>query len=665
MFDQAKHRAKAGPFARFPQALRNNAITATSRHATARAAAFAGLTNKLPLCKGPLCKGPLCTVLLGVVLNCVVGCSGGGSPVSQPPARPSASPADSGVPLDSVEPIRPQTPLSDGIDTAWSRFAFTEQRLPAAVYRNGQEAGRSSIVESLGGGVAMFDFDRDGWLDLGFTGGGLFAGNEQLTGLPTVLLRNGGDAQWQPVAELARLATNHQYSHGIHAADFNNDGFGDVLITGYDGLQFWRNQGDGSFVDVTAEAGWDAWALQDRVSPPGGDASETTPANGLWSSSAAWGDFNRDGALDVYVARYVDWSFENDPHCPGPTPADREICSPKDFQGLADALYFSLGDGRFEDGSAAAGLREGGKGLGALACDLDLDGDLDVYVANDTTDNFFYRNPGDGRLDEQGLAAGVAVDGGGIANGSMGATVLDYNLDGRPDICVANYERETTALYRNVSDEGDSQFLYVSKSAGLTSLGQLYVGFGAISGDLDHDGDEDLVVANGHVVKFPHVAPRRQLPLLLENRRGRFERVEAPADSYFAHAQEGRGLASGDLDRDGDLDLVVTHLNEPAAILWNTIAEVDWLAVELIGSGSPRDAIGARLELVTPDGLLVRQVVGGGSYLSTSDARVHWGLPQDTRLQELLIRWPAGGVQRIAPVPRNRLLQIREPKRAD
>lgn len=609
----------------------------------------------------------------------------------------SASQAISSASSTSVGTRQPHRSTARGSELP---SIFREQRLEQAVYRNGQEAGRSSILESLGGGVGILDFDRDGALDLCFTGGGQFAQPERLIGLPTRLLRNmsgispeslatltrvpgtippapraesdrppakpltseraaetaapiapvGSEIQnpeptapvlttsWWEVGTQAGLVTAAHYSHGVLAADQDEDGFCDLLLTGYGGLQLWRNQGDGTFRDETATAQLD---------------------DSLWSSSGAWSDFNGDGFLDLYIAHYVNWSFTNDPWCPAPTAGEREVCGPKDFAALPDRLYLSLGDGRFRDASQEAGLRTDGKGLGVVAADFDQDGDVDLYVANDTTDNFLYWNDGHGRFVEAGLAAGVAVDGNGVANGSMGVEVLDYNNDGRPDVCVANYERETSALYRN---EGHGQFLYVSKPTGLAALGSQFVSFGVASGDWDSDGDEDLVIVNGHVIKYPHAAPRRQQPFLLENQTARrFERRLPNNSDFFQTPREGRGLARGDLDQDGDLDLVATHLNEAATILWNQLPQQGSFTLELIGTHSPRQPVGAWCRLHTSQGSTLRNFTGGGSYLSTHAPQLTWNFPQETDLLNVEIHWPSGIVQTL-PLPHaGRYLRVHEP----
>jgi hypothetical protein len=497
-----------------------------------------------------------------------------------------------------------------------------------AHYRNGGEAGHAAILESLGGGVGILDFDGDGRLDLFFPQGGTINAKLELGGIASQLYRQSLDGSFREVTVASGLDLAGHYTHGVAAADYDNDGFLDVVVTGYGGVALWHNEGDGTFRELH---------------------QQTQLGDKLWSSSAAWGDFNGDGHLDLYLAHYVNWSPENHPFCRPPAPhKEREICSPKQFQGLPDAIYYSQGDGTFVDASSRAGLKPDGKGLGVVAADVDLDGDLDVYVGNDTVENFLFLNDGSGKFAEVGLAAGVATDDRGVPDGSMGVDACDYNNDGRPDLWAANYEREAFALYRN---EGAEQFLHVSQATGITALGGLFVGFGTAFGDLDRDGDEDVMVTNGHVIKFPTTAPRRQSPLLLENRRGtRFQRVTVPTESYFSKSWESRGLALGDLNRDGNLDVAFAHMNEPSALLINaTPSRGDWLGVRLIGTRSNRTAIGSHLILTTSAGRQLRLVKGGGSYLSQSDYGVHWGVPAGATVEHLEIIWPSGIRQQLTP----------------
>ncbi len=565
--------------------------------------------------------------------------AGGGCDSSPQPAPPTASQNGS-----ADGRATPADAASSAADSN-SHFRFVDVAKQANVdwtYRNGEEANESTILESLGGGAGWLDYDKDGRLDLYLPGGGLLTG-QQVQGLPSMLYRQVHPWRFEPVADAAGVALAGHYSHGVAIGDYDNDGFADVLETGFGGLRLWRNLGDGCFEDLTESAG-----LTDA----------------MWSSSAGWGDVNRDGWLDLYVAHYVDWSFDNHPYCSGPSAGQRDVCSPRKFEPLPDVLYLNEQDGGFVEAGPAWKLSSQGKGLGVVLSDIDNDHDLDIYVGNDTTDNFLYYNEGD-HLQENAALMGAAVNDGGVANGSMGVDVFDYNRDGRTDIWVANFERESFALYRN---EGDAGFLHASLPLGITALGGLFVGFGSAAADWDLDGDEDVVVINGHVIKYSGKSPRRQTPVLLENDQGeRFRKAGFAADQYFARPIEGRGLATADVDGDGDLDMAVSLMNEPAALLRNdTPHSGDWLQVQLVGRRSPRDAVGARLELRVSneagDVVMLRHIKGGGSYLSQSDLVACWGVAKADKVKELIIWWPAGSVQRLtwADPPRNRRLVIHE-----
>ena len=507
-------------------------------------------------------------------------------------------------------------------------------------YRNGEEAGEFAILESLGGGAGLFDFDGDGDLDLLLPGGGGFDSRHEPVGLPSALYRNDGAWNFTPVTLEAGVDGARFYSHGIAAADFDNDGFVDVLVTGYGGLVFYQNEGDGTFRETARPAG-----LDDR----------------LWSSSAAWGDVDRDGDLDLYVVHYVDWSLANHPLCPGPRAGDRDVCPPRRFAGLPDTLYENLGDGTFRDASSEAGLQPDGKGLGVVMADVDLDGDLDIYVANDTVPNFLYQNDGNGHFREVGMTSGTAVNETGAPDGSMGTDVGDFDGDGLPDVWVVNYERESFALYRN---EGKCCFQHISQSTGVTALGGLYVGWGTVFLDFDRDGDEDLFISNGHVIRYPVNAPLRETPLVIENDSGkRVVNVSAQAGDYMTTPHMGRGATLGDVDDDGDPDLVVVHTNEPVALISNESSnENGWISLRLIGKRSTREPIGAVVRLTTAHGTQMRQIKGGTSYASTCDRRLLFGLGEATRVEGIEIVWPAGRVQKLSEVEPGRVLTIVEPE---
>ena len=535
-----------------------------------------------------------------VLLIAAAGCADG--PAETPP--PSAS---------EVSEVAPGPPPE-----------WVLHNLGGFAYRNGQEQERNSIVESVGGGVATFDYDRDGRVDVAAAGGGTFPSPDTTAGFAAGLFRNRGGFRFDAAASQAAVDVADVYSHGLAVGDYDADGFPDVAVTGYGPLRLWRNLGDGTFAERAEAAG-----LDDR----------------LWGTSAAFADLDGDAVLDLFVTHYVDWSPENDPRCRG-RDGVADVCPPRSFRGLPDTLF--VGDGR--GGFDARPPMLDGKGLGVVLGDVDGDGDLDIYVGNDSTPNHLYVNDGSGRFTEDGLLRGVAVDDAGHPDGSMGVDLGDFDGDGLPDLWAANYESEAFALYRNL---GAGAFQYASGGTGVSSIGDLFVGFGTAFEDVDGDADLDILVSNGHVVQTERQSPIRQRPLLLENLGGRFRPADYE-DGYFADAHIGRGLATGDLDGDGDADLVVSHNNDPVAVLENRAAAGgSALAVRLVGVDSPREGIGAALTLRTPSGDQRRQVLAGGSYLSSRDPEVRFFWPDRGQTAELTVRWPSG-LRQTVDVPAGR-----------
>jgi hypothetical protein len=524
--------------------------------------------------------------------------------------------------------------------------------------RNGEEADHLTLLESLGGGVALFDYDGDGLLDIFLVGGGYFGGDDkkEIRGYPCRLYKNLGNLKFRDVTAEVGLDKIDFYSHGCAVADYDRDGWPDLLVTGYGHLALFHNQSDGKggrkFVDVTANAG--------LIDPH-------------WNTSAAWADLDGDGYPDLYVCRYVDWSWRTHRTCPGDTPSvPADVCPPGNFQGVAHVLYRNNGNGTFTDVSQEAGLRQGsqgaGMGLGVVIVDVNGDRRPDIYAANDTTVNFLYLNrssPGKLRFEEMGLQSGTAMGNLGKPDGSMGVDAADYDGCGRPSLWVTTFEHERHALYHNDCKEDRVVFQYSSWRAGITALGSGFVGFGTGFVDVDNDGWEDLVIANGHVRRYPTRSPLRQQTILLRNLgTGRFANRTAQGGAYFQVPHRGRGLAIGDLDNDGRADLVITHLNEPVVLLRNDPhGEIElqnhWLGLELAGKGN-RDIAGAKIVVETGNRRLTRFAKCGGSYLSSSDRRIIIGLGETQQVQRVTVIWPWGEEQQWQGLTTDRYWRLME-----
>jgi len=502
-------------------------------------------------------------------------------------------------------------------------------------YWNGAEADRHYILESLGGGVALFDYDDDGDLDMFFTGGGEISRSNPVSirGRPSALYRNDGDWRFVDVTEEAGLSAPGDYSHGCAVADFDRDGRLDLFVCCFGRCRLFRNSRDGRFVDVTRASGLDFEG---------------------WSTAAAWPDIDGDGWPDLYVTRYCNWRPERDQACVS-SRGERDVCSPTVYRGEPDKLFRNLGNGTFEEITEAAGLTDSGKGLGVVAADLDGDGYVDLYVARDEVEKDLFRGGTALPLAEAARTLGVATSEFGVPEGSMGVDVGDYDGDGRPDLWVTNFENEDNALYRNLGDGG---FDYATVKAGLAGQSRRYVGFGTALADFDGDGWLDIFVANGHVFVHGRQSPYRQPAQLFQNVAGRsgerrFENVSEKGGAYFRTPHVGRGAAVGDLDDDGALDLVISHQNEPVAVLRNRRPPPHFLRVELRGIRCHPQAVGAQVSIRSGEREMVRYVAGGAGYFSHFDQRLLFPLVNDDPL-DVTVRWPGGASEIFHALPVDR-----------
>jgi hypothetical protein len=427
---------------------------------------------------------------------------------------------------------------------------------------------------------------------------------------------------------------------GVAVGDYDNDGFEDLYVTAYGGNKLYHNNGDGTFTDVTEKAG---------------------VAGSGWSTSAAWVDLDNDGRLDLVVLRYLQWDFD-DIWCGERKEGHRAYCHPDAFHAISPLVYHNDGNGHFTEVSRQLGLAAPGKGLGIGLADYDRDGHIDIFVANDSIPEFLYHNKGDGTFEDVALSSGVAVDGEGHTYAGMGVDFADYNNDGLPDLVVTDLASQMYALYRN---NGDGTFTYDSYPSGLGRMTMAHSGWGVRFIDYDNDGWKDLLITQGHdldTIQLNSPNLRYREPMLLARNTGqKFVDVSSQSGDIFQKAWVGRGLALGDIDNDGRLDVVVTGNDGALYVLHNaTPAQNHWLTLLLIGHKSNRDAIGAEVKITTAMGIQMATVTTAGSYLSSSDKRVHFGLgPEKTATVE--IRWPTGIHQTIKNVAADQILRVDEP----
>lgn len=489
-------------------------------------------------------------------------------------------------------------------------------------------AAKDYLVETVGSGVALFDYNNDGLLDVLFVNGSSFEilDNPQLPRTSSRLFRNNGDGSFTDVTRATGLV-NEGWGMGVAVADFDNDGHPDVFFTNFGKNALFHNNGDGTFTDVTHEAGLEG---------------------GNWSTGCAWGDYDGDGRLDLYVARYVDMDRV---HIPKRGVANGYClyhaipvaCGPQGLPGLPDLLYHNEGNGKFRELSAEAGVRDSDRAYGftAVWCDFDNDGHLDAFVANDSMPNYLWHNKGDGTFEEVGFDAGCAVSGDGRPQSSMGVAVGDYDNDGWMDMLVTHFSEDYSTLYHN--DHG--RFDDVTFAAGLGAISYTRLKWGAGFVDFDNDGWKDLFVADGHIYAQADQAGnsyRQPCQLFRNLRDGRFALLD-DEQSGFVNPRSSRGAAFGDLDNSGRVALVVNNIDDLPFLYAPTSRERgNWVRFRLLGTRSNRDAIGARIRVTTQGQTQTAEVRSGESYISTSDFRVHFGLGPATTADRVEILWPSG-----------------------
>ncbi len=506
---------------------------------------------------------------------------------------------------------------------------------------------RKYLPETMGSGVALFDYDNDGRLDIFLLNGAPLSDPTPKGTIPQKsgpkywnrLFHHKADGTFEDVTEKAGLQGTG-YGMGVAVGDYDNDGYEDLYVTAYGSNQLYHNNGDGTFTDVTTRAG------------VGGSG---------WSTSAAWVDLDNDGLLDLVVLRYLQWDFD-DIWCGEHKEGFRAYCHPDTFKPATALVYHNDGNGRFTEIAQKSGLGVPGKGLGIGIADYDSDGHIDLFVANDSMPEFLYHNKGDGTFEEKGLMSQVAVDEDGRTYAGMGVEFQDFNNDGLPDIFVDNLANQMYAVYQNA---GDGSFNYTTKTSGMGRISLLHSGWGVRLIDYDNDGWKDLLIAQGHdmdTIELTNPQLHYREPMLLVRNSGHgFVDVSGTSGGIFREAWVGRGLATGDIDNDGRVDAVVSTNDGPAYVIRNeTKTGNHWLTLKLVGHKSNRDGIGAVVKVVTPNGAQYVTVTTASSYLSSSDKRVYFGLGSNAAVQTLEIRWPSGIRQVMKDVRSDQMLQVDE-----
>lgn len=576
----------------------------------------------------------------------LVMCAAAGSIAAQqssptPTPRPGRSYSSDEVPKTPPPPgPKGQSPVTFTDITAQTKINFKHQ---------GSATSQKYLLETMGGGVAIFDYDNDGRMDLFFTNGALLKDPMPKGGLPDKsdprfwnrLYQQKADGAFEDVTERAGLR-GEGFSMGVATGDFDNDGFVDLYITGYGENYLYHNNGNGTFTDVAKKLG---------------------TAGGGWSTSAAWLDYDRDGRLDLFVARYLDWDFEKGAILCGDSRGTRAYCHPENFQGATNILYHQKSDGTFEDVSAKAGVADpNGKALGVAIADFDNDGWPDLFVANDSVRQELYHNLGDGKFEDVAVTTGAGYDEDGKTFAGMGVDAGDYDNDGYPDVFITTLSYQTYPLYHN---NGDLSFNYATRSAGVGQITFLNSGWGTRFIDADNDGLRDIFVAQSHVLdtieKSTGYLKYKQSPLLMRNTGKGFVDVSATAGAGFTPPIVARGAAFGDLNNDGQIDVVLGVLNDAPLILRNNGTKNHWLGIRLVGSSSNRSAIGARVTVIDNDGR--RQIFDAstsGSYLSANDPRMIAGLGAANGVRRVEVRWPSARVQMLANPQLDRYVTINE-----
>ncbi len=500
--------------------------------------------------------------------------------------------------------------------------------------------GRGYIVEAMTGGLALFDYDQDGLIDIFFTNGSPFRGAEKAPVTSHALYRNLGGWKFEDVTKASGLDF-HGFGLGVVVADYDNDNDQDLFITTFGKNVLYRNNGDKTFTDVTEQAG----------------VAGHYPVG----AGACFLDVDRDGYLDLFVASYVDFNLEN--HVPVLSKGQYLIAGPQYYNKLPDSLYRNRGDGTFEDISIASGIGGVlGPGMGVVAADFDDDGDTDIFVSQDGSPNLLFQNDGKGKFEEVGLLSGVASNFEGKINGSMGVDCADVDGDGLLDLFVTNYQSEMPVLYRNL---GGGLFEDATRKSQIPSSLFPHVNWGTGIVDFDNDGNRDIFIANGHFDRVELMDDRTSLKVpnfLLRNQgKGKFVDVSKSSGSGMSIVESSRGAGFDDLDNDGDIDVVILNSNAAPTLLRNdSVNKNHWLQLSMRGSSSNRDGVGARVRVFSGDQILVDEVHSGRGYQSHYGSRLNFGLGRNDQVEQIEVHWPNGKIEKLGKFKANQILQVQE-----
>jgi len=527
------------------------------------------------------------------------------------------------------------------------RFENRQARSHVGFVLNNGTIASKPIVDSVLGGVAVLDYDGDGFLDIFFTNGANLPDMaKQGPEFSNRLYRNKHDGTFEDVTAAAGVGGDG-YSMGVAVGDYDNDGFPDIFVAGVNRNILYHNNGHSGFTDVTAKAGLEGL-------DSGGKKN--------WSVGAAWFDYDNDGLLDLFVSNYLDWSFENNVLC-GES-GKRLSCSPAHYRGLPNTLYHNNGDGTFSDVSAAVGISgHTGKGMGVAIADFDGDGFADVFVANDNERNFLFHNDAGRSFSEVGVLAGTAFTEDGVPASSMGVDFRDLDGDGKPDLVVTALEGETFTVRKNI---GGGLFSDITYQSGVGLASNVMSGWSVGAFDFDNDGDKDLFVTNSHasenVEKYSFRHYRQHNAVFRNRRDGTFLNVSAASGLATEPVRAHRGAAFGDLNNDGGVDVVTSSIGDLAEIWFNTSpSRGHWILIQTVGRKSNRDGIGTAIKLTAASGRVqYNHVTTSVGYVSSSDRRVHFGLGGDTVVKELELRWPSGKIQTLKDLAVDRVVKVTE-----